>query len=109
MCVWAGSLCRRIDSALGGAQRPHPLNSTSPFENGNFDRNEGVPEPHLIKGESFMSQSWDPQEFLERFQDGEFYGQLVDAIGQLSPEQLRDLERFMARHGDVVEDLKRSG
>jgi len=56
-----------------------------------------------------MSQSWDPQEFLERFQDGEFYGQLVDAIGQLSPEQLRDLERFMARHGDVVEDLKRSG
>jgi len=59
-----------------------------------------------------MSQDWDVLEFVTRFQDGEFDGQLVEAIDQLSPEQLVDLERFLATqaHGPLgIIDLKRSG
>jgi len=43
-----------------------------------------------------MPQAWDARGFLASFQNGDSTGELVEAISQLSLEQLRDLERFLA-------------
>jgi len=43
-----------------------------------------------------MSEDWDVLEFVTRFKDGEPDGQPGEASDQLSPEQLRDLECFLA-------------
>ena len=45
-----------------------------------------------------MAQDWDALEFVRRFRDGEFDGHWLEAINQLSPEQFRDLERFLLEH-----------
>ena len=50
-------------------------------------------------------QEWDVLEFVRRIRDGEFDDHIGEALDSLSPEQLRDLERFMLgedRTGDRI-------
>jgi len=54
-----------------------------------------------------MPQDWDALEFVRRFRDGEFDGHWLEAINQLSPEQFRDLERFLLEL--TVPDHSRKG
>jgi hypothetical protein len=61
-----------------------------------------------------MLQEWDALEFVERFQDGEFDGQLGETLASLSPEQIEDLQRMLLMQGEsrtrvVRGDLKPSG
>jgi len=61
-----------------------------------------------------MSQEWNVLEFVERFQDGEFDGQLGETLASLSPEQVEDLQRMLLMEGEsrtrmVPADLKLSG
>jgi hypothetical protein len=46
-----------------------------------------------------MSQEWDVQEFVERFRDGEFDGQLGETLDLLTAEQVEDLRRLAADAG----------
>jgi hypothetical protein len=57
---------------------------------------------------------WDVGEFVARFRDGEFDGQLGETLDLLSPEQIEDLQNFLLREGEsrrtvVPKDLGRSG
>jgi hypothetical protein len=59
-------------------------------------------------------QEWDVREFVERFRNGEFDGQLTETLDSLSPDQIEVLQRYLlmrgeCRNGIVPEDLKRSG
>jgi len=40
-------------------------------------------------------REWDLLEFVERFKNGEFDGQLSKALDSLSPEQMEDLNSFL--------------
>jgi len=48
-----------------------------------------------------MSQEWDVLEFVERFRDGEFDGQLGETLNSLSPDQIEDLQLYL-REGESV-------
>ena len=39
-------------------------------------------------------------EFVERFKNGEFDGQLGEALDSLSPEQMEDLNTFLLMQGE---------
>jgi len=45
-------------------------------------------------------QQWDVSEFVARFQDGEFDGQLGETLGSLSPGQIEELQHFLLREGE---------
>jgi hypothetical protein len=47
-----------------------------------------------------MSQEWDVLEFVERFRDGDFDGQLGETLESLTPEQVEDLQRLLLMQGD---------
>ena len=48
-----------------------------------------------------MSQEWDVLEFVERFRDGEFDGQLGETLNSLSPDQIEDLQLFLGEDESV--------
>jgi hypothetical protein len=52
-----------------------------------------------LQEEFSMSQEWDVQEFVERFRDGEFDGQLGETLDLLTAEQVEDLRRLAADAG----------
>jgi len=45
-------------------------------------------------------REWDLLEFVERFKNGEFDGQLSKALDSLSPEQMEDLNSFLLMQGE---------
>ena len=45
-------------------------------------------------------QEWDVREFVERFRNGDFDGQLHETLNALSPEQLEDLNSFLPMQGE---------
>ena len=45
-------------------------------------------------------REWDLLEFVERFKNGEFDGQLSKALDSLSPEQMEDLNSFLLIEGE---------
>ena len=45
-------------------------------------------------------QEWNLLEFVERFKNGEFDGQLGEALDSLSPEQMEDLNSFLLMQGE---------
>jgi hypothetical protein len=47
-----------------------------------------------------MSQEWDVLDFVERFRDGDFEGQLGETLGSLSPEQIDELQRVLVMQGE---------
>jgi hypothetical protein len=48
-----------------------------------------------------MSEEWDVLEFVERFRDGEFDGQLGETLNSLSPDQIEDLQLFLGEDESV--------
>ena len=44
-------------------------------------------------------KEWNVRDFVERFKDGEFNAQLLEALDSLSPEQIEELERFLLMQG----------
>ena len=48
-------------------------------------------------------QDWDVQEFVARFRNGEFDGQLGETLDSLSPEQIEDLQCLLrCQSGDIT-------
>ena len=45
-------------------------------------------------------QAWDVLEFVERFKNGEFDGQLGETLDSLSPEQIEDLRNLLVMEGE---------
>jgi len=45
-------------------------------------------------------QEWDVLEFVQRFRNGEFDGQLGETISSLSAEQIEDIQHFLLREGE---------
>ena len=52
-------------------------------------------------------REWDLLEFVERFKNGEFDGQLGEALDSLSPEQMEDLNSFLLMQGESRNGLRR--
>jgi len=53
-------------------------------------------------------QEWNLLEFVERFKNGEFDGQLGEALDSLSPEQMEDLNSFLLMQGESRNGLRRT-
>ena len=45
-------------------------------------------------------QEWDVLEFVERFKNGEFDGQLGETLDSLSPDQIEDLHSLLLMQGE---------
>jgi hypothetical protein len=45
-------------------------------------------------------QEWDVLEFVERFRNGEFDGQLGETLESLSQEQIEDLQGLLLMQGE---------
>jgi hypothetical protein len=45
-------------------------------------------------------QEWDVLEFVERFRNGEFDGQLVETMESLSSEQIEELQARLLMQGE---------
>jgi hypothetical protein len=50
-------------------------------------------------------QEWDAMEFFQRFQNGEFDGQLGEALDSLSPEQMEELKHYLLVEGESRQDI----
>ena len=46
------------------------------------------------------NQEWDVAEFVQRFRDGEFDGQLIESLNALSPEQTEELQSYLLMDGE---------
>jgi hypothetical protein len=51
-----------------------------------------------------MSQEWAVLEFVDRFRNGEFDGQLGETLDSLSPEQIEDLNSLLLMQGESRND-----
>ena len=49
---------------------------------------------------SVSDLEWDVLEFVQRFRNGEFDGQLGETISSLSAEQIEDIQHFLLREGE---------
>jgi hypothetical protein len=47
-----------------------------------------------------MSEEWDVLEFVERFKNGEFDGQLGETLDSLSANQIEDLHSLLLMQGE---------
>ena len=54
-------------------------------------------------------QDWDILEFVQRFRNGEFDGQLAETLDLLSPEQIEDLHRFVLMQGESRDGIVPEG
>jgi hypothetical protein len=54
----------------------------------------------MKENSSMSDQEWDVLEFVERFRNGEFDGQLGEIIESLSPQQIEDLHGYLLMEGE---------
>jgi len=45
-------------------------------------------------------QEWDVLEFMERFREGQFDGNLSETLDSLSPDQIEDLHSLLLMQGE---------
>jgi len=46
-------------------------------------------------------QEWDVLEFMERFGEGQFDGNLSETVDSLSLDQIEDLHSLLLMHGEI--------
>jgi hypothetical protein len=54
---------------------------------------------------SMSDREWNVGEFVARFRDGEFDGQLGDTLESLSPGQIGELQRFLMSEGEKPDGI----